>query len=72
VSQKQSQNGPSWTQLVGLGFAIAALVVGCTALGWFADTRLKTFPTFVLVGVALGIIAAVLYTVAEFRKYLEK
>jgi F0F1-type ATP synthase assembly protein I len=57
---------------VGLGFAIAALVVGCTALGWFADTRLKTFPTFVLVGVALGIIAAVLYTVAEFRKYLGK
>jgi F0F1-type ATP synthase assembly protein I len=57
---------------VGLGFAIASLVVGFTGLGWFADTRLKTFPTFVLVGLALGVIAAVLYSVAEFRKYLEK
>jgi F0F1-type ATP synthase assembly protein I len=67
-----SQNGPSWNQLLGLGFSIAALVVGFTALGWFVDTRLTTFPTFVLVGVALGITAAVLYAYSQFRKFLEK
>jgi len=41
-------------------------------LGWFVDTRLKTFPVFVLVGIALGIILAAGYTYAEFRKFIEK
>jgi F0F1-type ATP synthase assembly protein I len=72
MSNKPSQDGPSWNQLLGLGFSIAALVVVGTALGWFVDTRLHTFPTFVLVGVALGISTAVLYAYAQFRKFLEK
>jgi drug/metabolite transporter (DMT)-like permease len=66
------QDGPSWTQLLGLGFSIAGLVVVFTGLGWFADTRFHTFPTFVLTGVALGIISAVVYTYAQFRKFLHK
>jgi F0F1-type ATP synthase assembly protein I len=67
-----SQDGPSWNQLLGLGFSIAALVILFTGLGWFTDSRLHTSPTFVLVGVALGIIAAALYSIAQFRKFLEK
>ena len=67
-----SQQGPSWTELVGLGATIAGIVVGSTVLGWFVDTRLKTFPVFVLVGIALGIILAAGYTYAEFRKFIEK
>jgi F0F1-type ATP synthase assembly protein I len=64
--------GPSLSQLVGLGFSIAALVVGFTAIGWFVDARLRTFPAFVLAGVALGIISACGYTYTQFRKFLEK
>ena len=67
-----SQQGPRLTELLGLGGAIAGLVVGSTAIGWFVDTRLKTFPVFVLVGLALGIVMSCAYGYAEFRKFLEK
>jgi F0F1-type ATP synthase assembly protein I len=65
-------DGPGLADLIGLGFTIAVLVIGFTALGWFVDSSLKTFPAFVLSGVALGIISACLYAYAQFRKFLEK
>lgn len=67
-----TQDGPSWSQLLGLGFSIAALVVVWTGLGWLADSRFHTFPTLVLTGVALGIVSAAGYTYAQFRKFLHK
>ncbi|HWC83291.1 MAG TPA: AtpZ/AtpI family protein [Pseudonocardiaceae bacterium] len=67
-----TQNGPKLTQLIGFGSTIAGLVVGCTALGWFVDARLKTFPVFVLVGIALGIVLSCAYGYVAFRKFLEK
>lgn len=67
-----SQEGPSWSQLLGLGSAIAGLVIVWTLLGWFADSRFHTSPTLVLAGVALGIVSAAMYAFAQFRKFLEK
>lgn len=67
-----TEEGPGWSQLLGLGTAIAGLVIAGTGLGWFADSRFHTSPRYVLVGVALGIIAAVLYAYAQIRKFLEK
>jgi F0F1-type ATP synthase assembly protein I len=67
-----NRDGPGWGDLLGLGFSIAGLVIVWTGLGWFVDFRLHTSPTYVLVGVALGIISAALYTYTQFRKFLHK
>jgi F0F1-type ATP synthase assembly protein I len=45
------------------------LVAGL-ALGWLVDALADTTPIFLLVGLLLGIVGAVSYTVVEFRKYL--
>jgi F0F1-type ATP synthase assembly protein I len=50
---------------------LAALFAVCVALGWLVDSLLDTSPIFVLVGLALGIIAACWYAVSEFRKFLK-
>lgn len=65
-------NGPSLGRLLGLGSSIAGLVIVWTGLGWFADSRFHSSPRFVLAGVALGIISAVVYAYLQFRKLLEK
>jgi F0F1-type ATP synthase assembly protein I len=67
-----SQDGPSLKELIGLGSAIAGLVIVGTALGWFLDSRFGTSPLLTLIGVALGIILACAYTYAVFRKFMEK
>lgn len=67
-----SQDGPSLKELLGLGTTIAGLVIGGTALGWFLDSRFRTFPTLVLIGIAVGIILACVYTYSMFRKFMEK
>jgi len=67
-----NDDGPSWTRLLGLGAAIAGLVVGGGALGWFVDYRLRTFPIFLLAGITLGIVLAGAYTYAVFRNVMEK
>jgi F0F1-type ATP synthase assembly protein I len=49
--------------------AAGALAVG-VVLGLLVDGWLGTSPAFTLVGLVLGIVAAVLMTVARVRKYL--
>ena len=61
---------PSWTNLLGMGIVVAAQLLVGMALGWFVDSQLDTGPAFLLVGLALGIVGAVAYTVMEFRQYL--
>jgi F0F1-type ATP synthase assembly protein I len=61
---------PSWQTLLGLGAVNAALLVGGLALGWLLDAVLDTVPIFILIGVALGIVADVAYTTARFRQFL--
>ncbi len=55
---------------MGMGVVIAAELLAGLALGWLIDRLAGTTPIFLLVGVLLGIVAAVSYTVVEFRKYL--
>ena len=59
-----------WSTLLGMGAVVAAELVAGLALGWLVDRLAGTTPVFLLVGVLLGIVAAVSYTVVEFRKYL--
>jgi ATP synthase protein I len=60
-----------WSALLGMGAAIAAQLAAALGLGWLVDSLAGTTPVFLLIGVLLGIAAAVSYTVIEFRKYLK-
>jgi F0F1-type ATP synthase assembly protein I len=60
-----------WSELLGMGAAIAAQLVVGLGLGWLVDSFADTTPIFLLVGLLLGIVGAVSYTVVEFRKYLK-
>jgi F0F1-type ATP synthase assembly protein I len=62
---------PSWQTLLGMGAVNAALLVVGIALGWLVDSMLNTVPIFILVGVALGIVADVAYTTVRFRQFLK-
>lgn len=59
-----------WSSLLGMGAATAALLAVGLAAGWLIDRLLSTSPIFLLVGVALGIVAAGIYTIAQFRRYM--
>ena len=60
-----------WSALLGMGMVIAAELVAGLGLGWLVDSLAGTTPIFLLVGLLLGIAAAISYTVVEFRKYLK-
>jgi ATP synthase protein I len=60
-----------WSALLGMGTVIAAELVAGLGLGWLVDKLAGTGPVFLLIGVLLGIAAAVSYTIVEFRKYLK-
>ncbi|MBV8462281.1 MAG: AtpZ/AtpI family protein [Acidimicrobiales bacterium] len=53
-----------------LGLRMAAALVVCGGLGYLVDDWLGTSPAFVLVGVALGVLAAVGQAVITVRRYL--
>jgi F0F1-type ATP synthase assembly protein I len=57
-SQGPSDTGLRGRDLLGLGGFLVAAVVGGTVLGLVADKLAGTSPLFVLLGVALGIVAA--------------
>jgi ATP synthase protein I len=60
-----------WSELVGMGAVVAAELVAGLGLGWLVDSLAGTAPAFLLIGLLLGIAAAVTYTIVEFRKYLK-
>lgn len=62
---------PGWSALLGMGATIAAELVAGLGLGWLVDSLVHTRPVFTLVGLMLGIIGSIAYTVVEFRKYLK-
>ena len=47
----------------------ASLAAGI-ALGWLIDDALGTSPIFILIGVALGVVAIVAYSIAKFHSAL--
>lgn len=61
---------PSPARLIGLGSTVVVIVVGCTVLGWFCDSRFHTEPALVFVGLAVGILTACVHAYTQFRKFL--
>jgi ATP synthase protein I len=57
-------------EFLTLGLTVAVALVGLAALGYLVDRWLGTSPWFTLVGVVLGIAAAVLITVSRVRRLL--
>ena len=66
-----ARQSPSLSTLLGIGGVIALCLVAGMALGWLADGLLHTFPVFVLVGLAFGIVGGCWYTYAEMRPFLK-
>ncbi len=60
-----------WSTLLGMGAVVAVELLVGLGLGWLVDKLLGTGPVFLFIGLVLGIVAAVGYTVVEFRKYLK-
>lgn len=65
------RNGPDLATLLGLGLAIAALLVVGLGLGWLVDLAFGTFPAFALVGLAFGIVGACAYMYSQFKRLLK-
>ena len=64
-------SGLGWSELLGMGSVIAVQLLVGLGLGWLVDSLADPTPIFLLVGLLLGIVGAVSYTVIEFRKYLK-
>jgi F0F1-type ATP synthase assembly protein I len=61
---------PSAIAFVGMGTTVAACVAVGVVLGILVDGRLHTSPAFLLVGLMLGLGAAVATVVAQVRRFL--
>ncbi len=61
---------PGAVEFLTLGLTVAVALVGLAGLGYAVDRWLGTSPWFTLLGVVLGIAAAVLITVARVRRFL--
>ena len=64
-----TREAPGWPSLLGMGVALALLLVAGLAVGWVIDRFAHTLPIFTLVGLVVGIAAATRYAYAEFRKF---
>jgi F0F1-type ATP synthase assembly protein I len=64
-------NVPGWSTLVGIGTVSAGSVAAGIALGWWMDALLNTFPILLFIGIALGIVGGVYYTVVQIRPFLK-
>ena len=65
-----ARESPGWSTLLGIASAFAATFAVGTALGWWLDGVFGTSPILVLLGIALGVIGGVCYTVVQFRSLL--
>ena len=61
--------GPSGGELAGLGIALALSFVIPLLAGLGLDAALKTGPVFLLVGVLVGIGAAIATAFVRFQRY---
>jgi F0F1-type ATP synthase assembly protein I len=66
------RNDPELTTLLGLGAATAAIIVLGLGLGWLVDRVVNTFPAFIMIGLALGIVAAGVYIYTKFKTFLKE
>ena len=65
-----ANEGLGWSDLLGLGLVAAGTLAAGIALGWLIDDALGTSPIFILIGVALGVVAIVAYSIAKFHSAL--
>lgn len=68
----EQRNGPDLTTLLGLGAAIAAILLVGLGIGWLVDVLVGALPVFTLLGLALGIIGASAYVYGQFAKFLKE
>lgn len=68
----EGRNGPELSTLLGLGAAIAAILMAGLGLGWLVDELVDTRPAFTLGGLALGIVATCCYVYAKLNQYLKE
>jgi Putative F0F1-ATPase subunit Ca2+/Mg2+ transporter len=61
---------PGAAELLTLGLTVAVTIVVGGAIGYLVDRWLGTSPIFTLIGLVLGIVAAVFTAVSTVRKYL--
>ena len=70
VGTDRDGQGLSVWSLLGIGGFDALCLLGGMAVGWYLDSRWQTLPVFVLVGLAVGVVIAVVGTWAQIRKFL--
>jgi len=61
---------PSMGDVFWIGTACALSVVGGAGLGYLADWLASTTPWLTFVGLAFGIVSAVLLAVHQFRRFV--
>ena len=61
---------PGAIAFAGMGTTVAVCVAAGVVLGIVVDDRLHTSPAFLVVGLVLGVAAAVGTVVAQVRRYL--
>jgi F0F1-type ATP synthase assembly protein I len=62
---------PGWSTLLGIGSVSAGSMAAGFLLGWWLDGVLGTSPILVSIGLALGLVGGVCYTVVQFRLLLK-
>ncbi len=63
-------DGPNLGDLLSMGVTTATCLVVGYGLGWLVDQPLGTFPLCALIGLGLGIVAAVAFVSRQFRMYM--
>ena len=65
--------GPAnWSDYLSMGAVTAAQLAVAVLLGVLLDSLIGTAPVFTLIGVLVGIIAAIAYVVSKFRELLTR
>ncbi len=69
MANQSRGSSPGFGALLGLGLTLGACVGGGTFLGVLADEKWSTSPLYAIVGLVLGVLAAVGIAFAEMRRY---
>jgi F0F1-type ATP synthase assembly protein I len=62
--------GPSGMELLGLAVLLAAAVVVPLVIGLVIDSAAHSAPTFLFIGLFLGVVAAIATVYTRFKRYL--
>lgn len=71
-SRSVAREDVGWSALIGMGAAIAAVLVLGLVVGWLVDRLASTSPIFLLVGLTFGVVGACTYTITQFRRYMSE